>query len=238
MPGRVKVIDPATIEPTNYHHHALRTPGTMEHRRVISQWADGVMQMDAGLNRYLAGTRFVDIGYNHDEICYSLSGPNAGLFSFRFQGSTSSSDMNVETSSLCFFAPPRPFGWEATPLPEPKRRGPPKRIAAADIAPVYGDPFLLAGTVETRHVVTLVDDGPTRMSASVKKYSAGARLRDVSYPQDEILYILKGSATLIMDGERVAATQGMFVYRPAGERNDFECAEETEMISVRSPPAN
>ena len=58
-----------------------------------------------------------------------------------------------------------------------------------------------------------------------------------SHEDDHIFYMLAGTVSLVLDGERTEATRGAYALIPAGVLHDFENhgAEECGFISINMP---
>ena len=96
----------------------------------------------------------------------------------------------------------------------------PRPAASADDNPSYWQPKPANGYVTIK--LTPEDTGSNSASMGVQSVAPGGFVREHSHSdQDEIIYVLKGRGTAIIDGKRNAMIPGMAFFLPRIVRHSF-----------------
>jgi quercetin dioxygenase-like cupin family protein len=88
--------------------------------------------------------------------------------------------------------------------------------------------------------VFFADGAETNARYSISEWWLEPRTRGPgthSHPEDHIFYILSGTVSLLIDGERTDAPRGSYALIPGGVRHDFENhgTDECGFISINAP---
>ena len=88
--------------------------------------------------------------------------------------------------------------------------------------------------------VFLADGGETAGRYSIFEWWLEPRTRGPgthSHPEDHIFYVLAGTLSLLVEGERTDAPRGSYILIPGGVPHDFENhgAEECGFITINAP---
>lgn len=71
-----------------------------------------------------------------------------------------------------------------------------------------------------------------QLSCGIYALAAGAKDTQSSHDEDEIYFVLKGRAQLLVDGEETALSEGSIVYVPADVEHEFTSIDEDLSILV------
>jgi quercetin dioxygenase-like cupin family protein len=88
--------------------------------------------------------------------------------------------------------------------------------------------------------VFFADGAETNARYSISEWWLEPRTRGPgthSHPEDHIFYVLSGTVSLLIDGERTDAPRGSYALIPGGVRHDFENhgTDECGFISINAP---
>ena len=88
--------------------------------------------------------------------------------------------------------------------------------------------------------VFFADGAETNARYSISEWWLQPRTRGPgthSHPEDHIFYVLSGTVSLLIDGERTDAPRGSYALIPGGVRHDFENhgTDECGFISINAP---
>jgi len=108
------------------------------------------------------------------------------------------------------------------------------KAVAAPVAGAFTAPRAGVGTV-----TILVEESRTKgkaLSASILEIEAGAEIpAHVHDDSTELLYVLSGSGTMIVDGVSLPVTSTTVVQVPAGVEHSFTAAEATRVVQFYTP---
>ena len=94
--------------------------------------------------------------------------------------------------------------------------------------------------MERMRAVFFADGAETNSRYAISEWWLEPRIRGPgthAHPEDHIFYILRGTVTLHIDGERTEAPRGSYALIPGGTPHDFEnrATDECEFISINAP---
>jgi len=70
------------------------------------------------------------------------------------------------------------------------------------------------------------------LSSGIYQLSAGAQDRQAAHDEDEVYFVLKGKAQLVIDGEQSPIARGSILYIPADTNHEFIDIEEDLSLLV------
>ncbi|MFC2063363.1 cupin domain-containing protein [Chloroflexota bacterium] len=91
---------------------------------------------------------------------------------------------------------------------------------------------------ESKRLITKKRQGSDRMSLSYLTMEAGAKPGKAMYQEnDEIMYIIDGSATISWEGGEVEIRPGTAIFVPAGAEYEYKVIEKrTQLLCILAPP--